>query len=204
MKRLSIAARIMLWNLAIFAALEMIFGATMWFTVRHNLYDLVDGRVQAQIEDLNQFLRGLPADAAVAELQQRVSERFSHDRAGDYLELYLLSGEMVYQSFVLRGNTAGLLPPDAVKRPLQRPVRIGGRPFHFLLQRMSANGRMFVVEMGTPAGDAAAVLRRFQFRLFEVGLLLWLAAGFLLYPVSRRIVTHSSRKESGQDGAPPS
>jgi hypothetical protein len=54
---------------------------------------------------------------------------------------------------------------------------------------MSANGRMFVVEMGTPAGDAVATLHRFQFRLFVMGSLLWLVAGFLVYSISRRIVT---------------
>lgn len=188
MKRLSIAARLTIWNLAVFAALELIFGATMWLTVRRNLYDLVDGRVQAQIEELNEFLRKLPADLPVAELQQRVSEKYSHEHGANCLELYLMSGELVYQSSVLQG-AEGLLPPDAVKRPLQRLLRIEGRPFHFLMQRMSANGRMFAVEIGTPASDAALVMYRFRFRVLQMGLLLWLVAGFLVYVIGRRIVS---------------
>ncbi|HEX3822818.1 MAG TPA: hypothetical protein VHW45_20980 [Candidatus Sulfotelmatobacter sp.] len=189
MRKLSAAASLTIWNLAIFAVLELLFGATMWFTLRRNLYDLVDNRVQTQIEDLNQFLRTQAAEAPVSELQQRLSEKYSQNHVGDFLELYLQSGESVYRSAFLQGNSDGLLPPDAVKRPLQRRVRIAGRPFRFLLQRMSANGRMFVVEMGTPAGDAVATLHRFQFRLFVMGSLLWLVAGFLVYSISRRIVT---------------
>jgi hypothetical protein len=188
MKKLSTAARLTIWNLAIFAVLELLFGATMWLTLRRNLYDLVDNRVEAQIEDLKQSLRTQAADAPVAELQQRVTEKYSHNDVGDFLVLYLKSGELVYQSAVLQGNSTGLLPPNAVNRPVQRPLRIAGRPFRFLLQRMSANGRMFVVEMGTPAGDTVGTLRRFEFRLWTIGSLLWFVAGFLVSSISRRIV----------------
>ena len=193
MTKLSIAARLTIWNLAVVAGLELIFGATMWFTLRRNLYDLVDGRVQTQIEDLNQFLRTLPVDAPLAQLQQNVSEKYSHGGRGDCLDLYLMSGELVYRSPLLEGLSGGLLPPYEVKRPLQRPLRVGGRPFHFLLQRMSANGRMFVVEMGAPSADAVAALRRFRFRLLQLGLLLWLVAGSLMYSINRR--TASAARE---------
>jgi hypothetical protein len=188
MKKLSTAARLTIWNLAIFAVLELLFGTTMWSTLRGNLYDLVDNRVEAQIEDLKQFLRTQAAEAPVAELQQRVTEKYAQNHVADFLALYLKSGELVYQSAFLQGNSPGLLPPNAVNRPLQRQLRIAGRPFRFLLQRMSANGRMFVVEIGTPAGDAVGTLRRFQVRLFLIGSLLWLVAGFLVYSISRRIV----------------
>ncbi len=188
MRKLSTAARLTIWNLAIFAVLEMLFGAAMGFTLRGNLYDLVDNRVQAQIEDLDQFLRTQAAEAPVAELQQRVTEKYAQNQVGDFLTLYLKSGELVYQSAFLQENSPGLLPPNAVKRPVQRPFRIAGRPFRFLLQRMSANGRLFVVEMGTPAGDAVGTLRRFKVRLWTIGSLLWLVAAFLIYRISRRIV----------------
>ena len=198
MKKLSIAIRLTIWNLAIVAALELIFGATMWFTLRRNLYDLVDSRVQTQIEDLNQFLRKLPADAPLAQLQQSVSEKYSRDHGGDCLDLYLMSGELVYRSPSLEGLSSGLLPPDEVRRPMQRPLRVAGRPFHFLLQRMSANGRMFVVEMGAPSADAVVALRRFRFRLLQLGLLLWLGAGFLIYSISRRIMRNGPTNMSSQ------
>jgi hypothetical protein len=93
MKKLSIAARLTIWNLAIFAVLELLFGAAMWFTLRGNLYDLVDNRVQAQIEDLDQFLRTQSAEAPVAELQQRVTEKYAQNHVADFLALYLKSGD---------------------------------------------------------------------------------------------------------------
>src|ERR1039458_4449938 len=41
MRRLSIGVRLTLWYLAIFALAQILFGAGMWFILRHNLYDLV-------------------------------------------------------------------------------------------------------------------------------------------------------------------
>jgi hypothetical protein len=193
MTRISTAARLTIWCLAIFAVMELVFGATMWFMMRRNLYELVDNRVEAQIQDLKQLLQVQSAQTPVAELQQRVSQKYSDDHVGDSVALYLKTGELVYRSALLDKNSVRLLPPDRVKRPMELPFGIGGRPFRFLMQRISANGRVFVIEMGVPAGDAVGTLRRFQFRLWLTGLLLWIVAGFLIYSISRRIVLSGNR-----------
>jgi hypothetical protein len=193
MTRISTAARLTIWCLAIFAVMELVFGATMWFMMRRNLYELVDNRVEAQIQDLKQLLQVQSAQTPVAELQQRVSQKYSDDHVGDSVALYLKTGELVYRSALLDKNSVRLLPPDRVKRPMELPFGIGGRPFRFLMQRISANGRVFVIEMGVPAGDAVGTLRRFQFRLWLTGLLLWIVAGFLIYSISRRVVLSGNR-----------
>jgi hypothetical protein len=193
MTRISTAARLTIWCLAIFAVMELVFGATMWFMMRRNLYELVDNRVEAQIQDLKQLLQVQSAQTPVAELQQRVSQKYSDDHVGDSVVLYLKTGELVYRSALLDKNSVRLLPPDRVKRPMELPFGIGGRPFRFLMQRISANGRVFVIEMGVPAGDAVGTLRRFQFRLWLTGLLLWIVAGFLIYSISRRVVLSGNR-----------
>ena len=55
MKRLSIGVRLTLWYLAIFAFAQFVFGAGMWFILRHNVYDMVDDDLENQVEDLKSF-----------------------------------------------------------------------------------------------------------------------------------------------------
>ena len=47
MKKLSIGVRLMAWYIAIFALGEILFGASMWFILRNNLYDLVDDQLES-------------------------------------------------------------------------------------------------------------------------------------------------------------
>ena len=51
MRKLSIGMRLTLWYVAIFAVGELVFGASMFLILRHNLYDLVDDGLESQIED---------------------------------------------------------------------------------------------------------------------------------------------------------
>ena len=74
MRRLSIGVRLTLWYLAIFALAQIVFGAGMWFILRHNLYDLVDDGLEAQVDDLKKFLQSQKKDASIAKLQEEVNE----------------------------------------------------------------------------------------------------------------------------------
>ena len=189
MTRLSTATRLTIWCLAIFAVIEFIFGATMWFTLRRNLYDLVDSRVEAQVEDLKRFLQSQNKETPFAQLQQQVNERYGNAHAGDYFELFLEKGDLVYRSALLQENSTVLLPPDQVKRPVVRTRRIADRPFRFFFQKISVDGKLFVVEMGTPADGAVETLHQFRLRLLLVGTLLWIVAGVLVHSFSRRMLS---------------
>src|ERR1700741_4094870 len=83
--RLSIGVRLTLWYLAIFALAQLVFGAGMWFILRHNLYDLVDDGLEAQIDDLKSFLEAQKKDATLAKLQEEVTETYGIEHSGDYL-----------------------------------------------------------------------------------------------------------------------
>ncbi len=88
MRRLSIGLRLTLWYLAIFALAQLIFGAGMWLILRHNLYDLVDDGLEAQVDDLKNFLQTQPPDRSLAKLQEEVHETYAIEHSGDYFELY--------------------------------------------------------------------------------------------------------------------
>ncbi len=203
MKRFSIGVRLTLWYLAIFALGEFVFGAGMWFILRNNLYDLVDDGLESQADDLRSFLEAQKKDASIAELQKEVSGTYSIEHSGDYLALYADRGESIYRSAFLQAHESVLLPPDQIKRPLSRSRRIEHRPFRFLFEKLSVNGRVFTVEMGTPADDAVDTLHLFRSYLLMFAPLLLLVAGGVGYWMSRRALSpvdalvHTARQVSG-------
>ena len=189
MKRLSIGVRLMLWYLAIFALGELAFGAGMWFILRQNLYDLVDDGIESQADDLKSFLEAQKKDATFAKLQEEVNESYSIEHTGDYLALYAENGELMYESSILRAHPSVLMPPDQVKRPLNRSRRIDDKPFRFFFQKLSVNGHVFTVEMGAPADDAVETLHLFRSYLLMFAPLLLIVAAGVGYWMSRRALS---------------
>jgi len=189
MKRLSIGVRLMLWYVAIFALGELVFGASMWFILRHNLYDLVDDGLESQVEDLKSFLGTQKPDATIAKLQEEVHETYAIEHSGDYLELFADTGDLIYRSPFLEAHPELVLPPDQIRRPVFRSRRAEGRHFRFAFEKFNLNGHVYSVEMGIPADDAVETLHLFSSYLlmFAPGLLL-LAAG-VGYWMSRRALS---------------
>lgn len=179
----------MLWYLAIFALGELVFGAGMWFILRQNLYDLVDDGIESQVDDVKSFLEAQKKDMTIAKLREEVDETYSIEHSGDYLALYDENGETVYQSAVLQAHPSVLLPPDQVKRPLNRSRRIDDKPFRFFFQRLSVNGHVFTVEMGAPAEDAVETLHLFRNYLLMFAPLLLIVAAGVGYWMSRRALS---------------
>ena len=91
MKRLSIGVRLTLWYLAIFALAQILFGAGMWLILRNNLFDLVDDGLEAQVDDLKNFLQSQPKDRPIAKVQEEVTA--AYEEAERALELLRNEGE---------------------------------------------------------------------------------------------------------------
>jgi len=186
MRRLSIGVRLTLWYLAIFALAQIVFGAGMWFILRHNLYDLVDDGLEAQVDDLKKFLQSQKKDASIAKLQEEVNETYAMEHPGDYLEVAAENGQLIYRSAFLEAHQSALLPADQIKRPIMKSRRIDGRPFRFALQKLQVNGHVFTVEMGVPADDVVETLHLFRYYLLMFAPLLLLLAAGGGYWLSRR------------------
>lgn len=205
MRKLSIGVRLTIWYVAIFALGEVVFGAGMWLILRHNLYDLVDDALESQMEDLKSFLQAQKQDASVAKLQEEVTESYAIEHPGDFLELYLDSGELIYRSSFLQGHPAVLLPPEQVNRPVFRSRRIDSRRFRFVFQRMSVYRHVYIVEMGTPSDDAEQALHLFRAYLLMFAPLLLVVTACVGYWMSRRALSpvdalvRSAREVSGAD-----
>jgi two-component system, OmpR family, heavy metal sensor histidine kinase CusS len=187
-RRLSIGVRLTLWYLAIFALAQIVFGAGMWFILRHNLYDLVDDGLEAQVDDLKRFLEA-QKNASIAKLQEEVNETYTIEHSGEYLELYAENAQLIYRSTFLQAHPSALLPPDQIKRPSLKSRRIDRRPFRFALQKLEANGHVFTVEMGVPAGDVVETLHLFRYYLLMFAPVLLLVAAGGGYWLSRRALS---------------
>ena len=189
MRRLSIGVRLTLWYLAIFALAQIIFGAGMWFILRHNLYDLIDDGLEDQVDDLKNFLQSQPKDRSIGKLQEEVNETYAIEHSGNYLAVYGENGEPIYRSAFLQAHQSVLLPPDQVKRPILRSRKVEGRPFRFILQKLDVNGHVYTVEMGVPADDVVETLHLFRFSLLMFAPVLLLLAAGGGYWLSRRALS---------------
>ncbi|HYM76246.1 MAG TPA: heavy metal sensor histidine kinase [Candidatus Dormibacteraeota bacterium] len=189
MRKLSIGVRLTLWYVAIFAVAELVFGAGMWFILRHNLYDLVDDGLESQIDDLTRFLDAQKNDASIAKLKEEVNESYAIEHSGDFLELYGETGELLYRSSFLQAHPSILLPPDQIKRPIFRSREVAGSHFRFAFERLNVNGQVFIVEMGIPADDAVATLHLFRSYLWMFAPLLLMVAAGGGYWMSRRALS---------------
>lgn len=189
MKRLSIGVRLTLWYVAIFALGEFVFGTGMWFILRQNLYDIVDDGLESQVEDLKSFFESQKKNASVAKLQEETGESYGIEHSGDFLEVYLETGDLIYRSTFLETHRAPLLPPDQVKRPTFRTREIEGRYFRFVFQKLSANAHTYTIEMGLPADDAVETLQLFRNYLLMFAPLLLLIAAGVGYWMSRRALS---------------
>lgn len=186
MRKLSIGVRLTLWYVAIFALGELVFGASMFLILRHNLYDLVDDGLESQIEDLRNFLGAQQKDASTAKLREEMSAIYEHEHAGDFLAINDQNGEPIYRSRFLQAQESMLLQPDQVNRPLLRTRRMNGEHFRFAFEKLNVDGRVYPLEMGAPADDAFETLQLFRSYLLIFALLLLLVSAGVGYWMSRK------------------
>jgi heavy metal sensor kinase len=190
MRRLSIGVRLTLWYVAIFAIAQVVFAAGMWFILRHNLYDMVDDDLESQVADLKSFLQAQKKNASVAKLQEEVNEAYGIEHSGDYLEIYLDSGDLIYRSPFLQAHPSAASAPAQFNRRAEQSRTIDGRVFRFIFVRLDGvNGHTYTVAMGAPADDAVETLSLFRSYLLMFAPLLLLIAAGGGYWLSRRALS---------------
>jgi len=189
MKKFSIGVRLTLWYLAIFALAQFVFGAGMWIMLRHHLYDLVDDTLEAQVDDLKNFLEAQKKDASIAKLQEEVDETYAIEHPGDYLEVHAEHGELIYRSAFLKTRNLTLpeMPPG--KSAIFKNRRFEDRPFRFMLRRLEANGHVYTAAMGARTDDEVETLSVFRSYLLLFAPLLFLVAAGGGYWLSRRALS---------------
>jgi heavy metal sensor kinase len=189
MKRLSIGLRLTLWYLGIFALAELIFGVGMWFILRENLHDIADSALAIQVEDVRRFLQGQRSDQPLVELRQEVTEEYSSETGGDYLQILDANSNWIYRSPRLTDRQLPAISPSLLRRPVHQDMRLGKYPYRFVSQRIEVGGQAFTVQAGVSTDEEMETLERFQSYLLMFAPLLLLAAGGVGYWLSRRALS---------------
>ena len=96
MSRLSIGLRLTLAYFLIFALSQTIFGFAIWVVLRHNLYDLADDALEDEMDDVRHSLAAQPPDVPLVKLQQEITETYTLDHVGEYLQIVDDRGNWVY------------------------------------------------------------------------------------------------------------
>ncbi|PYX53303.1 MAG: two-component sensor histidine kinase [Acidobacteria bacterium] len=199
MRKLSIGMRLTLWYLAIFALAQLVFGAGMWLVLRHHLYDLVDDNLEREVDDLNNLLHAQKTNKTLAGLRHELTEEYALEHSGDYLQVYLADGEMIYQSPFLQAYplhrwkpgtvTPAVVKPGHRRRPSYEDLRLGGKPLRFATQDIDIEGTVYIVQTGLITHDVLKTLSRFRLYLLMFAPMLLLVAAGGGYWLSRRALS---------------
>lgn len=199
MRKLSIGMRLTLWYLAIFALAQLVFGAGMWLVLRHHLYDLVDDNLEREVDDLNNLLHAQKKNVSLADLRHELTEEYALEHSGDYLQVYLADGEMIYQASFLQAYplhhwkpgtvTPAVVKPGQRRRPSYEDLWLGGKPFRFATQDIDIKGTVYIVQTGLVTYDVLKTLSRFRLYLLMFAPLLLLVAAGGGYWLSRRALS---------------
>ncbi|HZE27636.1 MAG TPA: heavy metal sensor histidine kinase [Terriglobales bacterium] len=189
MKRLSIGLRLTIWYVGIFALAQLIFGVGMWFILRENMQDVADSALASEVEDVRRFLDGQRTDGTLAEIRAAVTEEYSAEAGGDYLQIIDADGHWIYRAAALAEHPFPALSPKLLRRPVHTSLQFGKEPFRFVSQRIDVNGRSYTVQAGISTREEVETLARFRRYLLMFAPLLLLATGGVGYWLSRRALS---------------
>jgi heavy metal sensor kinase len=189
MRKLSIGLRLTVWYVAIFALAQLVFGAGMWFILRHRLYDIVDDNLEGQAADLKNFMEAQKKDASIPKLQEEVAEEYNLEHSGTYLQIYLGGGQWLYRSPLLQAYPVATFEPGNVGRPFFEDRRLAGKPFRFIVEKLQVNGHVYTALAGMQINDEVKTLASFRTYLLMFAPLVLLVAASGGYWLSRKALS---------------
>jgi len=189
MRKPSIGLRLTVWYVAIFALAQLIFGAGMWFVLRHRLYDIVDDNLESQADDFKNYMQAQKKDASIAKLQDEVAEEYDLEHSSIFLQVYLGDGQWLYRSAFLQLNPLAAFEPNAVGKRFFKDSRLGGKPFRFIVERLQVNGHVYTAEIGQRIDDVIGTLSEFRSYLLMFAPLVLLVAASGGYWLSRKALS---------------
>jgi heavy metal sensor kinase len=184
-KRLSIGSRLTLWYLAIFFLAELLFGVSMWFILRQNLYDIADQALEGQADDLERFLEARK-DVPTPQLQEEISDDYKIERSEDFLQIVDGDGNALYRSQFLEQHPLAPLALDQLQRHRYENRQLGRRRFRFISRVITAGSRSYIVQIGHPMHEELETLDDFRKYLLWFAPLLLLGASGVGYWLSHR------------------
>lgn len=189
MKRLSIGLRLTLWYLSIFALAQLVFGAGMWLILRENLRQLSTASLAGEVEDVRRFLEGQAAGRSFDDIRKAVTDEYSAEADGDYLQIRDADGHWLYRSPMLAKLDFPPVTPAVPQRPSFQEVRFGEKAFRFVSDRIDVRGRTLIVQFGATIDQEITTLKNFRNYLLAFAPGLLFVAGLVGYGMSRKALS---------------
>jgi heavy metal sensor kinase len=179
--RLSIGLRLSLWYVLIFALAQCVFGVGMYVVLRHHLRGIVNDGLREEMQDLRIVLQEQKPNMSVEHLSEEVTEAYEKDHAGEYLQIFTAQGEKIYLSEFLAKHPIPAVAESTLRARGEKGQfddrRMERKRFRFVSFVIDANGRTFLVQLGTPVGEVYETLDAFrQYLLWLAPLVLLIAA----------------------------
>jgi heavy metal sensor kinase len=198
--RLPIGLRLTFWYMLIFALAQAVFGLGMWLILRHNLYDIGDDALEAQVEDFQRLLDSHSSDSA-KQLTSEIQQTYGSKHAGEYLLVKDDQGTVLYRGPL--ADKAATLSTD--RGPFPRYEDRGRGRIRFLTDSVAIHGQRYTVQVGVREDEVLGTLRVFRRYLFIFAPFLMLVAAGGGYWLSSKalapvdLITRTARSITGQD-----
>ncbi len=187
MKARSIGLRLTLWyGVALLAAL-LLFGAAMWFGVRHSMYHAVDESLRDRVQGVTRFIEQESQWLTLEEMRDEFREHSVLGPGGDLFQVADERGNWLYRSDALYDERVPVYGAAELGSQLRfENVVIRGAPLRFLSQNTEAGGRTFTIQVAAPLYELQEGLGDFLWIIVPAVPIVLLIASLSGYWVSRR------------------
>jgi heavy metal sensor kinase len=159
MRRKSISFRLTIWFAGIFLAGWVLFGAAMWFNLKHTLTEERHLTLSRRIDRLQNLLRETQAETADDRNQDY--KDFAHATGGGLVEIFHTDGSRAFQS---PSDAARAFPwPSVFSFSGERFVEVQAtdQPYWVLTRTYTLDGAPVYLEAAAPESANILVLERF-------------------------------------------
>jgi heavy metal sensor kinase len=188
-RRLSIGLRLTLWYLSIFALAQLVFGIGMWLILRENMRQLSTASLAREVQDVQRFLDSQASHEPVDALREALTEEYSAEADGDYLQIRDADGHWLYRSPLLTKQEFPPVTPAVPGKPSFQDIRLGDNRFRFVSEGINVHGRSMVVQFGASIEQEITTLNHFRNSLLAFAPGLLLLAGLVGYGMSRKALS---------------
>jgi len=199
---LPIRLRLTAWYFAILALILSVFGLGAYFEMRHSIHRTIDEELQLRADGVRQFIERTVQSGGKAALPEEFQKHSEPRAGGALLQVSDEQGRWLYRSAVM---TNYKVPRMADARANISNVMGGDVPLRVLSQRISAGGRLYLVQVAFEMDDFYEALHRFAVLLLvSIPLLLVCAAAGGYWISSRALapvdqITLTARSISAQN-----
>lgn len=185
----SIALRLSLWYLIMFALGALILGAGLFGVARTTLLDIADTDLHGKAIDLRRWIASR-SDLSAAELQTQLREKYKAEYAEDRVQIVDLRGNLIYRSQFYEQYHLPTITPGGLERPAYDNYRSSSDHFRIVSEHMQVSGHDYIFSIARPMDEEFELLLTIRRRVVRVGILTLIIAAIGGYWISRRFQRH--------------